>query len=77
MRFSDTGKRRDERLDAMSRLEQMDVVDRPENTTPKGSLDRLEDLEAESNHTRNLEGDVYEAVGDGLDKWLSENGVKA
>ena len=72
---------RNQVLEALWRLEQMDVVNMPENTMPKGTLDRLEDLEVESN-TAKLEGEivngklVYEAVGVGLDRYLSRNGVR-
>ena len=70
---------RNQVLEALWRLEQMDVVNMPENTMPKGTLDRLEDLEAESN-TAKLDGEiidgklVYEAIG--LDRYLSRNGVR-
>ena len=67
---------RNQVLEALWRLEQIDVVNMPENTMPKGTLDRLEDLEEESN-TAKLDGKlVYKAVGDGLNSWLSRNGVR-
>ena len=71
---------RNQVLEALWRLEQMDVVNMPENTMPKGTLDRLEDLEEESN-TAKLDGEIvngkliYESVGVGLDRYLSRNGV--
>ena len=72
---------RNQVLEALWRLEQLDVVNMPENTS-KGTLDRLEDLEEESN-TAKLDGEIvngkliYEAVGVGLDRYLSRNGVRA
>ena len=71
---------RNQVLEALWRLEQLDVVNMPENTS-KGTLDRLEDLEEESN-TAKLDGEIvngkliYESVGVSLDRYLSRNGVR-
>ena len=48
---------RNQVLEALWRLEQMDVVNMPENTMPKGTLDRLEDLEEAESNTAKLDGE--------------------